>query len=393
MANRDVAGLARFDRETQADQVGAHGVERIGFGIEGDQRRLAQPFNPGRQRLLIGDAFVLALGGQRRVGRGFGIGACLRGRGEAGLGRARGRVGLAAFEFAQGGGEAVAGVELARGRDVAAAQLEFARALVERHVGLDGHQVAVQRQAVERGAQVVADLALDLGGVGHHAIQAVVLGQPFGGGLGPALVDAGHVVDAVAHQGQQVDYLVGAHAELFHHPGFVGDAAGHGVGERDARAHQLGEVLVAGGNGDRDAVGLGLQGQGADDVVALDAGDPQDRETQGLDDLHHRFDLGAQLVGHGRAVGLVLGVHFVPEGRAGGVHHDGGEVRVFLQRGAQHVDDAEQGAGGRAVGRGQRRQGVEGAVEVGRSVDEDEAGHGGGPVRQAVDSTRPGGRA
>ena len=59
----------------------------------------------------------------------------------------------------------------------------------------------------------------------------------------------------------------------------------------------------------------------------------------------------------------------------GGVDHEGGVLGVFLQRRAQHVDDAEQRAGGRAVRRGQRRQRVEGAIQVGGTVDQDEAGH------------------
>src|SRR3546814_8078481 len=40
--------------------------------------------------------------------------------------------------------------------------------------------------------------------------------EPFRGRLGAALLHADDVVDAVAHQRQQVDDLVGAHAELRH---------------------------------------------------------------------------------------------------------------------------------------------------------------------------------
>src|SRR5690606_22421541 len=187
------------------------------------------------------------------------------------------------------------------------------------------------------------------------------------------------VVDGVAHQRQQVDDARGRHAEL-------GDdrlvavqlAAAHGVDQLDAaaageRLHQLCEVLVACGDGDVAALARRLQRQGADDVVGLDPGDAQHREAERLHDVAHRLDLRAQVVGHRRAVGLVLGIQVVAEGLAGGVEHEGGAVRLLLERGAQHVDHPEQRAGGLAGGVGQRRQRVEGAVQVGRAVDQDEA--------------------
>src|SRR3546814_2718410 len=83
----------------------------------------------------------------------------------------------------------------------------------------------------------------------------LVLAEPFRGRLGAALLHADDVVDAVAHQRQQVDDLVGAHAELRHDRLVrIHAAAAHGVDQRHAAAiaraaHQLGEVLVAGGNG------------------------------------------------------------------------------------------------------------------------------------------------
>src|SRR5690606_40944498 len=63
-----------------------------------------------------------------------------------------------------------------------------------------------------------------------------------------------YVVHAVAHQRQQVDDLVRPHAVLLH-DGLVAvhAAAAHGVHQGDARAHQLHEVLVAGGDRDVQA--------------------------------------------------------------------------------------------------------------------------------------------
>ena len=272
--------------------------------------------------------------------------------------------------------EAVARIQFRQRGDVARLELELLRRLLQRHVLLDRHQGAVERQPLQHCAQVLADLAADPIGIGDHRIQRAVLAQPLGGGLGPALVHAADVVHGVAHQRQEIHDLLRTHAELGHHPGLVEHAARHRVGQGDARPHQLGEVLVAGGDVHRDAGRMRLHGERADDVVGLHPWHAQDREAQRLDDLLHRFDLGAQVVGHGAAGGLVLGIQRIAEGRPRRVQDEGDVVGVLLQRRPQHVDDAEQRAGRTAIRGGQRRQGVEGTEQVGRSVDQDQAGHG-----------------
>ena len=49
VADRNVGGPARLDRQADADQARAHRVERIGFSIEADQLGLLQPLDPGLQ--------------------------------------------------------------------------------------------------------------------------------------------------------------------------------------------------------------------------------------------------------------------------------------------------------------------------------------------------------
>ncbi|MCW0415058.1 hypothetical protein NB689_000812 [Xanthomonas sacchari] len=208
--------------------------------------------------------------------------------------------------------------------------------------------------------------------MGDHPVQRAVLGQPLGRGLGPALLHARHVVDGVTHQCQQVDDLVRPHPELLHHRRIrIHAAAAHGVDQLHAGAHQLGEILVAGGDGDVQAVAGALQGQRADHVVGLDPVLAQDGDAQRMHDLAHRLDLRAQLVGHRRAVGLVLRVQVVAEGLARRVDHEGHVLGALLEGGAQHVDHAEQRAGGLAGGIGQRRKRVERAIQVTGPVDQD----------------------
>jgi len=187
-----------------------------------------------------------------------------------------------------------------------------------------------------------------------------------------ALLHAGHVVHGVAHQRQQVDDLVGAHAELVHHGSVrIHAAAGHGVDQLNARADQLGEVLVAGGDGDGHPVAVALQRQRADHIVGFHARNAQDGQAQRLDDLAHRLDLRAQVVGHRRPIGLVVGVQVVTEGLARRVDHEGHVLGALLQGGAQHVDHTEQRAGGFTGSVGQRRKRVERAIQVTGPVNQD----------------------
>jgi len=379
VSHRDVGGLARLHGQADAHQAGAHRIQRVGLGVEADQLGLLHALDP-RLQLFGGQyGFVVARRRQRRIqfdgGRRFGAatrvaggGAPQAGDGFAGTGGRHQRP----TQFLQRLGEAVAQVQLTQGRHVGVTQRQCGRAGIKSDVGADGDQFPVQRQPLQRGTQVLADLALHRRCGGNHAVQVLVFGQPLGRGLGPALLDTRHVVHGVAHQCQQVDDLVSAHAELVHHRSIrIHAAAGHGVDQFDARAHQLREVLVAGGNGHLQVLRHALQGQRADHIVGFHAGDAQDADAQRFDDAAHRLDLAAQVIGHRRAVGLVLVVQVVAEGLARRVDDEGDVGRSLLQRRAQHVDHAEQRAGGLALCIGQGRQRVERAVQVTGPVDQD----------------------
>ncbi|MNE38774.1 hypothetical protein D3C80_1326850 [compost metagenome] len=139
------------------------------------------------------------------------------------------------------------------------------------------------------------------------------------------------------------------------------------------RADQLGHVLVAGGDHHVAALGCALASEGADHVIGFDVVDAQQRKAQRPDAGVQRFDLHAQIVGHRRPVGLVLGEQRIAEGAALGVeHHREGAVGILLAQALEHVQHALHRTGGQALGGGQRRQGMEGAVEVRRAVDQHE---------------------
>jgi hypothetical protein len=82
-----------------------------------------------------------------------------------------------------------------------------------------------------------------------------------------------------------------------------------------------------------------------------------------------RLDLRGQGLGHRRALGLVLGIPGVAEGRALGVEHAGGVFggELFPQQ-LHHRHHTVQRAGGHAPRATQVGQGVEGTVEIAGTV-------------------------
>ena len=219
--------------------------------------------------------------------------------------------------------------------------------------------------------------------------------------FGPTPGDARDVVDRIAYERQIVGDLLGRHAELLLDAGAIELRVVHRVDERDVAVDELSEILVTGRDDRRGAGGRRLSRERADDVVGLDALDAQQRDSHGLDGLEQRRDLCAQLVGHRRPVGLVLGVQVRAERLAGRVEDDGHVRRLLLvEQLVEHVDDAEHGVG-RLTGLGrQHRDRVEGAIQVRRAVDKDErasaharARRRSSPARSAGGSTRSMGRA
>lgn len=138
---------------------------------------------------------------------------------------------------------------------------------------------------------------------------------------------------------------------------------------------QLRHVLVTSGNHHLTAGGGTLPGQGADHVVGLDPVDAQQRQPQRPDTGMQRLDLAAQLVGHRRTVRFVVLEQLIAKGRALGIeHYREGALRVLLAQAFEHVQHALDRAG-RLTGRsGQWWQSMEGAVQIGRTIDQDQGG-------------------
>ena len=136
---------------------------------------------------------------------------------------------------------------------------------------------------------------------------------------------------------------------------------------------QLRHVLVAGGDHHRTAGVGALARQGADYVVGLYAVNAQQRQAECANGGVQGLDLGAQVIGHGRAMRLVLLEHLVAEGRPLGVEYHGNRAAgILLEQAFQHVQHAFHGAGRLPLAGSQGWQRVEGAIKVGRAVHQDE---------------------
>ena len=394
VAQRDVGGIAGDHAERDADQPRDHVIQRIGFCVDGHHRAgLRGGFDlrhPLGQRLAAEHGFALQVGvvdvGQRVVGHIEQRAVRVR----LGRGRWRGRL-ERRIDLAQPGLEAVARIKTMQRRQVGRAQRQRIQI---RPAGDVIGQIAVQphrdqplrlRQPVERAAQVLAGAALDAVGRGDHALQRAVLGDPLGRGLRADLLDAGHVVDHIAHQRQVIDDALGRHAELGDHAGRIEPLVAHGVDQRHPVVDQLRQVLVAGGNDHLVTRRSSHARQRADGVVGLDARHHEHRPAQQLDHLVDGLDLLHQRLGHGAAVGLVVGVPLVAKGRAMGVEHAHRVLGLHvLERALQHGHHAVQGPGGRAIRAAKIGQRVVGAVEVAGAVNQQHHGQGRGIHRRIV---------
>ncbi|MCY1512737.1 hypothetical protein D9M68_472090 [compost metagenome] len=361
---RNVGGLALLHGEGHADQLRLLGVDAVGLGVEGDQLGGAQLLQPDVEVRLLQHGLVVRAGLDRRLVH---IARALL------LGLAQQVVQpVLEFQLLVEGDQRLA---------LRFAGVQRVDLHIQHDVGLDG------RQAVGEERLLAVFLELGRQGLGaadrqlRHLVQVLVedveaaadAGEQAQRGLLADAGDAGDVVDLVAHQREEIDDQLRTDTEFLFHAIHVEHATGHGVDQRNVPIDQLRHVLVAGGNHHR-AIGRGAAaGQRADHVVGLHAFHAQQRQAQRAHAGMQRLDLHAQLVRHRRPIGLVLGEQLVAEGRPLGIEdHREGAVGVLLAQALEHVQHPFHRAGGLAGGSGQRRQGMEGAVEVRGTVYQDE---------------------
>ncbi|MCY1286581.1 hypothetical protein D9M70_355570 [compost metagenome] len=363
-----VGGFTGLHGEGHAHHLRLLGVDAGGFGVEGEQRGGFQLFQPGVELRLLQDDLVARLGLGRCSFSEFQLLAA--------------SLGLA-LQLVQPGLEFQGAIQLGQGLAVRFAGVQGIDLDVQLDVALDGRQLVGQVGHVlvlfELGRQGLGAANRQAGHlvqVGIEDIQAAAhAGEQAEGGL---LADAGHagnVVHLVSHQRQVVDDEFRTDTEFLLHAIHVQRATGHGVDQRNVPVDQLRHVLVAGGDHHRTPARRTLPGQGADHVVGLHALHAEQRQPECAHAGMQGFHLHAQFIRHRGAIGLVLGEHFIAEGAALGVEdHREGAVRELPAQALEHVQHTFDRARGQAGRGGQRRQGMEGAVQVGGSVHQDERG-------------------
>ncbi len=187
----------------------------------------------------------------------------------------------------------------------------------------------------------------------------------------------GNVVDAVAHQRQEIGDLFGRHPPLGGHRRLVvpdGLAPGIGREHPHARAHELEHVLVARDEDHLDRLALHPLHQRAQHIVGLEAGHFQKGQPERFEDAHHQGDLAAQVVRHPGARLLVGRELRLAEGRPRGIPGHRGVVRALVaEELPEHGGHAEDGVGGLALRVREIGQRVVGAVEIPGAVHDEQA--------------------
>ena len=369
---RDIGRFAGLDREGQADQLRLLRIDAGGLAVEGDQLGLLQLLQPGVELRLLQYQLVITVAGWRWLGGFLNGFPCRLGKQIASRRCSLGRQRLVLpQQVVQPVLELQLAVQLDQRSLIRLARMQRVDLDIQRYVGLDGRQLIGQvshlAMLFELGRQALGAANRQLGHlveVGIDHVEATAdTNQQAERGFFTHTGHAGNVVDLVAHQRQVIDDQLRPDTEFLFHAIGVVDASGHGVDQRNVRADQLRHVLVAGGD-DHVALFPGrLTRQSTDHVIGLHAFDAQQRQAEGTHAGMQRLDLDAQLVRHGRTIGLVLGEQLIAEGAALGVEDHGKRaVRVLLAQALEHVQHALDRSGGHAPGGGQRRQGVEGAV-------------------------------
>ena len=184
--------------------------------------------------------------------------------------------------------------------------------------GVDGDELFREQDVVAVVLQRFAiGLLLDLVGAVERGFDGAELLDEFDGALVADAGRAGDVVDGVAAQSHDVDDALGRDAEdVFDAGGIEDEVVLGGVQDGDVLVDELHHVLVGGDDVDVVAERGELAGEGADDVVGLEALVVEDGDAEGFE---RAADVGLLLDEVGRGLGAVGLVAAVLDGLEGWV--------------------------------------------------------------------------
>ena len=369
VADRDVTGLIRPQRQRNPHQIGADHIKAVGFGVDADFAGGCDPRDPVGQRSAIGDGAV-------SVAIDWGIVHVRRSMRHGRQNRA-----FLGDMLAHAPGDGVEFHVLQECEQRGVTEIAHSQRLqrrFNRNVILERHQQLGHADLRDIVLDRFAALGLfDFAGPRDDGLQIAKHANQLGGGFRPDARRAGHIVDAVAHQGLDIDHLVGRDAELFLH-GLQAKRLGlHRVKELDLAGHdQLHQILVGRHDLHFRAASCGLASIGGDQIVGLIAFHIDRRHAEGARCIADQRKLRDQVFRRRRALGLVGGVELLAKRLFGLVenHREMGwpfaRLHVFEQF-EQHVAKAADCADGQTVTRArQRRQRMIGAKNIARAVDQ-----------------------
>ena len=184
-------------------------------------------------------------------------------------------------------------------------------------------------------------------------------------------LDTGDVVRGIAQQRLYVDDVFRPDAEFLHHLVRADELVLHRIHHAHTGPDQLHQVLVGRDDGDVIALFDGEPRIGRDQIVGLEALHLQTGQRIGARRFPDQIELRDQFFGRGRPVGLVFRVNIAAERLARRIEYDGQEIGLgILHQLGQHVGEAVHRVDRRPVRPRHRRQGMKGAENIGRAVDQ-----------------------
>ena len=291
--------------------------------------------------------------------------------------RTRGRSRRRPGEVVHQSHELQLGEELSRARLVDRLALQVLELHWKRQLLVERDELAPSPDGVEAGEQVFPQLRLlHRAGVGEDVLEGAVLFEQAGGGLFADPGYARNVVDLVAREREQVgDLLWGDAPFRFHLFGAV-PLLVHGVVAADSVDHELHQVLVARDDHHFPALGARPAGEGGDHVIRFVAGEADGRDAQRLEDAAHQRELGTEVLGRSATGRLVCGVDLAPLRLRLLVECDREVSGAALANGTQeHGGEAVDGIRRHSLPGGEVGQGMVGAEDGVRTVDQPERRH------------------
>ncbi len=253
------------------------------------------------------------------------------------------------------------GAELHLGKEpkqcirVRVAHFEIIQGEIQRCVFVQQHQPPGQADLFCVLNQGLAALGLfDLFSAGEQSFKIAIFVDQQGGSFDPDPRGAGNIIDRISCERLHINNAFGKHAKFFKHAIAVDGFVLHGVQHFDAVPDQLHHVFVR--TDDRHpSTGIsGLAGQRRDDVVRLEPFHFLAGNVERFGCAPGQRHLGAQILGHGFAIGFVLIIKIIAKRVAALVKyhgHMGGRIRpmIAFDIPLQHIAKPADRANGQPV--------------------------------------------